>query len=435
MRLQRMLSFALAMLMLFGIFTGTPEKVAAAQSPFVDVTENNQFFDSVMWAVERNITVGTGDGTTFDPNGQVTRGQFVMFLWRLAGKPEPEQAVNPFTDFNQNSAFYKPIMWAYQQGIVAGKTKTTFGLKEPCTRGHVVLFLYRYAGKPAYETDKEGFPDVTVNNKTYGKAVMWAVANNITSGMKDGKFGLDVTCNRSQAVMFLYRYERSRNHLDHAWEAATCETPKTCSICALTEGNALGHSWVEATTEAPKTCSVCHRTEGDRIITDERFTTEACAPLFGSWSCRVETTAKDLEIADTEEAIVYIITMDFAKDGALTQTVAFEDPDAVVSIAVEAFAEEMYAEFEKDGWTREQVDALMKAEYNQTLREYVQAQLVESNFAAPQTGEYVYYVQENRLYTAENWTAQMAYVDFTVTENTLTLIYEGGVSDTYTRLP
>ena len=45
--------------------------------------------------------------------------------------------------------------------------------------------------------------------------------------------------------------------LRHEWQAATCETPATCTKCQETEGEALGHSWQDATCETAKTCSVC----------------------------------------------------------------------------------------------------------------------------------------------------------------------------------
>ena len=48
----------------------------------------------------------------------------------------------------------------------------------------------------------------------------------------------------------------------HKWTAATCTSPKTCSLCQVTEGAALGHSWTDATCTAPKICSVCKLTEG-----------------------------------------------------------------------------------------------------------------------------------------------------------------------------
>ena len=51
----------------------------------------------------------------------------------------------------------------------------------------------------------------------------------------------------------------------HKWNEATCETPKTCSICKKTDGEPLGHKWVKATCETPKTCSVCKKTDGEPL--------------------------------------------------------------------------------------------------------------------------------------------------------------------------
>ena len=53
---------------------------------FKDVPKNAYFYDAVMWAVENKITTGTGDGTTFEPNANCTRGQVITFLWRAYTK-------------------------------------------------------------------------------------------------------------------------------------------------------------------------------------------------------------------------------------------------------------------------------------------------------------------------------------------------------------
>lgn len=51
----------------------------------------------------------------------------------------------------------------------------------------------------------------------------------------------------------------------HNWLEATCDEPKKCSICKITEGSKLNHRWVEATYTTPKTCSVCDITEGEPL--------------------------------------------------------------------------------------------------------------------------------------------------------------------------
>lgn len=51
--------------------------------------------------------------------------------------------------------------------------------------------------------------------------------------------------------------------LGHKWERVTCETPRTCSRCGETRGEARGHRWKDATCEAPQICAVCKKTRGE----------------------------------------------------------------------------------------------------------------------------------------------------------------------------
>ena len=52
---------------------------------------------------------------------------------------------------------------------------------------------------------------------------------------------------------------------EHTWQASTCTSPKLCTSCGETEGEALGHSWVEATCDKSSFCSVCGLTSGDPL--------------------------------------------------------------------------------------------------------------------------------------------------------------------------
>jgi hypothetical protein len=83
--------------------------------------------------------------TTFAPEGDVTRKAVVIMLWKAAGRPEVVGSDNPFTDISKLSANEKSaILWAYENGITKGTTKTTFGPEENCTREQLCTFLARY---------------------------------------------------------------------------------------------------------------------------------------------------------------------------------------------------------------------------------------------------------------------------------------------------
>ncbi len=183
---------------------GEKETQEINNNPFVDVGDGDRFLPGILWGYYNKIVVGK-DATHFAPQENITRGQFVMLLWRLSGKPEPTITESPFTDVQSGNRFLKAVLWACEQQITTGRLDGTFGLNDPCTRGQVVMFLYRYAQTPDFEVTGEGFPDVTKNDRYYD-AVMWAAANGITGGKTDGTFGLNDTCSRIHAVTFLYRF-------------------------------------------------------------------------------------------------------------------------------------------------------------------------------------------------------------------------------------
>jgi hypothetical protein len=68
----------------------------------------------------------------------------VTFLWRYAGCPEPVNTDHNFTDVNPKKVYYKAMLWAVENGITNGTTATKFSPNDPCTRGQIVTFLYRY---------------------------------------------------------------------------------------------------------------------------------------------------------------------------------------------------------------------------------------------------------------------------------------------------
>ena len=110
--------------------------------PFTDVPADAYYTKAVLWAVEQGITSGTS-AATFSPKQVCTRAQTVTFLWRSVGKPSRTSS-NPFTDLVSNSYYYKAVRWAIAVHIVSGVTKTSFAPNQACTRGQAVTILYRY---------------------------------------------------------------------------------------------------------------------------------------------------------------------------------------------------------------------------------------------------------------------------------------------------
>ena len=187
--------------------TGTVAIKIGQTMNFIDVKTTDYFYNSVKWAVGKNITNGTSS-TTFSPYKSCTRAEIVTFLWRAAGSPEPTTTRNPFRDVNAvtHSSYYKAILWASQKGITSGTSTTAFSPDQVCTRAQIVTFLYRYAGQPSgYYSNP--FKDVGATNEaSYYKAILWAVGKGITTGTSATTFSPYASCNRAEAVTFLYRY-------------------------------------------------------------------------------------------------------------------------------------------------------------------------------------------------------------------------------------
>ena len=113
-------------------------------NPFVDVKEGDYFYDAVLWAyyASPQVTKGISD-TRFGPDATVTRGQAVAFLWRAMGEPEPTTAKNPFVDVKESDYYYKPVLWAVEKNITVGVDATHFVPGQTCSTAHIITFLYR----------------------------------------------------------------------------------------------------------------------------------------------------------------------------------------------------------------------------------------------------------------------------------------------------
>ena len=173
---------------------------------FVDVRPGDYFYDSVQWAVNLDITKGTS-ATTFSPKQGCTRAQIVTFLWRAANSPAPRSSTNKFTDVyaTAHADYMKAIIWATEQGITTGTGNGKFSPDATCTRAQIVTFLYRFKSNPAVYGSLN-FSDVNkTEHAAFYNAILWAVNNKITTGYGNGIFDPNGTCNRGDAVTFLYR--------------------------------------------------------------------------------------------------------------------------------------------------------------------------------------------------------------------------------------
>lgn len=174
---------------------------------FKDVQDpSHAYYNAIYWAADKGITKGYSDAT-FGIDRNCTRGEAIMFLWNMAGRPAPRYSNTAFTDVPRNHAFFKAILWAKQKGITKGFKDGSFGINKECTRGQMMTFIWRYKNTPAPKNQKKSpFTDVAVSH-TYYKAILWAYQNKVTQGFSDGTFGIDTSCTRGQMIRFLYNID------------------------------------------------------------------------------------------------------------------------------------------------------------------------------------------------------------------------------------
>lgn len=160
---------------------------------FTDVKPFSYYFVPAYWALSSGVTTGKS-ATSFAPADGCTRGEVATFLWRAMGKPEPKTTTNPFTDVKESDYYYKPILWAVEQGITKGTTATTFSPAQKCSNAHILTFLYRAMSEPGK----------TGSGEWYADAANWAKAGSLID--KTGAANsMTANCPRSDVVTFLYR--------------------------------------------------------------------------------------------------------------------------------------------------------------------------------------------------------------------------------------
>ena len=193
-----------------GNTSGTGDRTQTGTLPansirFTDVSKTDYFYDAVLWAVENGITTGTSR-TRFSPYATCTRAQAVTFLWRSSGSPAPKNSRMPFTDVSPSAYYYDAVLWALEEGITTGTSSTTFSPDATCSRAQIVAFLWRSEKSLAVGTANP-FADVK-STAYYADAVLWAVKENITKGTTSTTFSPDADCTRAQIVTFLWRCKK-----------------------------------------------------------------------------------------------------------------------------------------------------------------------------------------------------------------------------------
>ena len=176
---------------------------------FLDVKKSDWFYDAVSYAVENGLMNGMSEDI-FAPNTPLTREMLAVVLYNVEGQPE-SAGVNPFTDVKADIWYTDAILWANENGIVAGYDNGAYGVGDLITREQFATILYRYAQFKGYDTTQGGmavreFSDYE-NISDYARPAMaWAVNAGIMGGMDDGTLMPQGKATRAEAATMLMNF-------------------------------------------------------------------------------------------------------------------------------------------------------------------------------------------------------------------------------------
>lgn len=184
-------------------------EITPAPLPFTDVAENAWYAEAVRYVYEHGLMTGTS-ATTFAPNATTSRSMIATILWRMAGSPVVNYAMD-YADVAQGQWYSEAIRWAASEGIVGGYGNGLFGTNDPITREQLVTMLYRYAQAKGYDTTQGGmaireYADFEQISGYAVEAMTWAVNTGIINGTSSTTLSPQGAATRAQVATILMRF-------------------------------------------------------------------------------------------------------------------------------------------------------------------------------------------------------------------------------------
>ena len=177
---------------------------------FKDVKESDWFYEAVSYAVENGLMSGMSEDI-FAPNTPLTREMLAVVLYNVEGQPESTEA-NTFTDVKGDMWYTDAILWANENGIVAGYDNGAYGVGDLITREQFAAILYRYAQFKGYDvsigadTNILSYADAFAISEYAYPAMQWACGAGIMGGMDDGTLMPQGKATRAEAAAMLMNF-------------------------------------------------------------------------------------------------------------------------------------------------------------------------------------------------------------------------------------
>lgn len=178
---------------------------------YSDVKQGDWYYDFVSYVNYNHIMVGKS-ATTFAPNDLVTRGEFVTILYNAIGKPKINY--QPFFfDVPAGQYYSDAVMWAYQNGIVAGYGNGYFGTNDRITREQMMGMVHRLATIQhldllAYTSVLDRFTDKPGISSWAEQAMAWGFQMGIMLGKTDTTIAPKDYATRAESATIIAKFMR-----------------------------------------------------------------------------------------------------------------------------------------------------------------------------------------------------------------------------------
>ena len=203
-----------------------PSSADNGDTPFVDVMEGDWFYDDVTYVWSEGLIQGISE-TQFGPALPANRAMVVTLLYRLDGAAT-EPAGCTFADVEPGSWYHAGVEWAYENGITTGVSETEFAPGRNVIREQFVAFLHRYAGAPEPAALPADFADWHSVSGYAQNAMAWAVEHGLITGYNDGTVKPLRELNRAELAVLMQRFHRwllhERGELYYEWSQSVTET-------------------------------------------------------------------------------------------------------------------------------------------------------------------------------------------------------------------
>lgn len=183
-------------------------------STFLDLSTTAWYHDGIHYCVEKGLINGF-PGNLYKPQDQITRGQLITIIYRLAGNPEVKTTLD-YEDVakdDSNSWYKDAAIWAKENEISDGRDAKNFGSSDPLAREEFADILYRFSIYKKINTTSilnEGnpmaFSDTAKISDWALMGMKFCINAEIISGDNNGKLNPQGTTTRAEAATMLYRY-------------------------------------------------------------------------------------------------------------------------------------------------------------------------------------------------------------------------------------